>query len=85
MTPKDLPVIFVDLPTGKNVADVKTRPKVLEKMTEEEIDREINKRLATTWKCLFDNYRQWQLIAKAFFFLHDVYDEELAHNLRIFD
>jgi len=84
-TPKERPVVFVDIPTGENLADVKTRPKVLEKMTPKEIEDETNKRMATTWKRLNDGYRQWMLTAKAFFFRHDVYNEELTHHLGIFD
>jgi len=83
--PKQQPVIFVDIPTEENLADVKTRPKVLEKMSQKEIEEEINKRLALTWKRLSDGYRQWELTAKAFFYRHDVYNEGLAKKLGEFD
>jgi len=83
-TPKDCPVIFVDIPTDENLADVKTRPKLLEKMTQQEIEDEVMRRKAASWKRLRDGYNQWKLTARTFFHRHDVYDLELASTLGTF-
>lgn len=81
----ETPVIFVDIPTDENLADVHTRPQLLEKMTPKEIDDEILKRKTATWKRLTDGYNQWKLTAKTFFHRHDVYDEGLARTLGAFE
>ena len=83
--PKDCPVVFVDIPTDENLADVKTRPKILESKTKEEIRVEIENRKAASWRRLYDGYKKWRITAKTFYHRDNcVYDTEVVHKFEDF-